>query len=298
MSENNPLKNKMRVPKIYVRLPSAGKYNKIPVSFTSTGEIAVRAMTARDELLLRNPDALLNGDAVEKLITSCVPEIKDMRESPMNDIDLLLLAIKYATYGDQFKMVIKCPKCETENHNVSSIRSMIDSASDLPELNSITLDDGAELILRPYNFDCSNKTNLLDFENQKRFAMMQSSFKRIEDNDDATEITEKLIRKEMSDLFKTMADFNLNIMIESIIQINIMQEDVKTSVSNREHISEYVWDLDPVSVEKIKNSLKDIMKFGVDKKIHMTCTNPECKHEWDSEVGFDQSNFFVPTSEV
>ena len=81
MTSDNPLKNKIRVAKIYVRLPSSGKYNKLPIEFSHTGELPVRAMTARDELLLRNPDALLNGDAVEKLIQSCIPEIKDMRES-------------------------------------------------------------------------------------------------------------------------------------------------------------------------------------------------------------------------
>ena len=299
MSENNPLKNKMRVPKIYVHLPSAGKFNKLPIEFSATGEIAVRAMTARDELLLRNPDALLNGDAIEKLIQSCVPEIKDMRESPLNDIDVLLLAIKYATYGDRFEVKIKCPKCETENTHVNSIRSMLDGASNLSELNSVTLDDGAELILRPYSFDNSNKANLVDFESQKKLTYIQANYNRLDTTDEtALDKTEKFVRKEMSDLFKTMADFNLSLMIDSIIQINVDNDGIKSSVSNREHISEYIWNLDPVSIEKIKTTIKEIMKMGIDKKIHMTCTNPECKHEWDSEVGFDQSNFFAPTLEV
>ena len=296
MSENNPLKDKIRVPKIYVRLPSSGSFNKQPIDFTGTGEIAVRAMTARDELLLRNPDALLNGDAVEKLIKSCVPEIKDMRESPMNDIDVLLLAIKYATYGDKFEVDVKCPKCATDNKHINSIRSLIDGASDLPAVNSISLDDGAELILRPYSFDNSNKASLMDFESQKRLNYVQATYSRLDGMDETKiEEAEKIVRKEMSELFNSMADFSLNLMIDSIIQVNIMQGDVKTAVSNKEHITEYVWSLDPVSVEKIKIKLKDIMKFGVNKNVHMTCSNTECKHEWDMEVGFDQSNFFAPT---
>jgi len=299
MSDNNPLKDKIRVPKIYVRLPSLGRFNKEPISFTATGEIPVRAMTARDELLLRNPDALLNGDAVEKLIKSCVPEIKDMRESPMNDIDLLLLSIKYATYGDKFEVDVKCPACGTDHKHVNSIRAMIDSATDMPEVNSLTLDDGSELILRPYSFDNSNKANLMDFESRKRLTYVQATYSRLDGIDEAEiEKAEKLARKEMAELFDSMADFSLNIMIDSITQINITQDDIKTTVSNKEHIKEYIWNLDPISVDKIKNKLKDIMKFGVNKDIHMTCTNPECKNEWDMEVGFDQSNFFAPTSEV
>ena len=56
-------------------------------------------------------------------------------------------AIKYATYGDKFEVDVKCPKCGTVNKHVHSIRSMIDSASGLPEVNSLVLEDGAELIL-------------------------------------------------------------------------------------------------------------------------------------------------------
>lgn len=299
MSDVNPLKSKIRVPKIYVSLPSRGRYNKIAPDFSQTGEIPVRAMTARDELLLRNPDALLNGDAVEKLIESCVPEIKDMRDSPMNDIDLLLLAIKYATYGDKFEIPINCPKCKTENKIVRSIRSLIDGATVLPEINSVTLEDGAELILRPYSFENSNKAGLMDFQSQKRLSYAQATYNRVEGIDPKeVEKAETIVRQEMTTLFKEMADFNLNLMIDSIIQVNIMQGDIKTAVTNREHITEYVWELDPNSVEKIKNKLKEIMKFGVNKNMHITCINEECKHEWEFEVGFDQSNFFAPTSEV
>lgn len=303
MTENNPLKDKIRTTKIYVRLPSGGRYNKDGVDFTNNGtEVPVRAMTAKDELLLRNPDALLNGDAVEKLVTSCVHEIHNVRETPMNDIDMLLLAIKYATYGDKFDFTAKCPKCTTDNKIEKSIRAMIDGSTDLPEHNVLKLDNDIELFLKPYNFENSNKANIMDFETQKRLSFIQNTYQRIE-NGDAKQIedAEAIARREMSHLFDSMADFTLNLMIESIVQVVLTtnstgNEEMKTVVTNKDHIKEYVWNLDPESVEKVKDKMKEIMKYGVDKNTHVTCINETCKHEWDMEVGFDQSNFFAPTS--
>ena len=298
MTETNPLANKIRKPQIYIRLPSGGRFNKIPISVTNSGEIPVRAMTASDEFLNKNPDALLNGDATEQLLNSCVPEIHDIRESPMNDIELILLAIKYATYGDRFDLSIKCPKCETENKVTLSIRALIDSATDLPEVNSVQLNDGVELILRPYSFENSNKESMMNFDCQKRLAYVQATYKRAEGVDlKELDKAEAIVRREMTELFKSMADFSLNLMIDSILQINIIEDDIKTAVSNRNHITEYIWALDPLAIAKIKNKLSEIMKYGVDKTVHLTCEKPECKHEWDTEVGFDQSNFFARSSE-
>jgi hypothetical protein len=302
---NNPLKDKIRNIKIYVRLPSAGRYNKDGVEFANNGlEVPVRAMTAKDELLLRNPDALLNGDAVEKLVASCVPEVHNTRETPMNDIDVILLGIKYATYGDKFDFSVNCPKCATENKIEKSIRDMLDSATDLPEFHSLKIENDLELFLKPYNFENSNKANLVDFESQKRLAMIQNTYQRLDSADQKQlDNAEKVARSEMSQLFNGMADFTLNLMIDSIQQIVLTKKtsddsEMKSVVTNPEHIKEYVWNLDPVSVDKIKEKMKEVMKYGINKTTHIACVNQECKHEWDMEVGFDQSNFFAPTSQA
>ena len=44
--------------------------------------------------MLKNPDALLNGEAVASLIKSCVPDIKDPKKMFSADVDALLIAIK------------------------------------------------------------------------------------------------------------------------------------------------------------------------------------------------------------
>ena len=74
----NPLANYMRQPKIYIRLPSQGKYwpdNSIIIP--ETGEFPVYSMTAKDELSFKTPDALMNGQAMVDVIHSCMPTIKN-----------------------------------------------------------------------------------------------------------------------------------------------------------------------------------------------------------------------------
>ena len=111
--EKNPLKKYYRVPKLYVNLPSGGKFNDIGEK-ASNGEIPVYAMTAKDEIVMRNPDALLNGDAVIQIIKSCAPEIHDTRNLPVCDVDILLIAIRMATHGSVLETKLISPHSKKE----------------------------------------------------------------------------------------------------------------------------------------------------------------------------------------
>ena len=61
-----------RKPAIYVSLPTKGNFNP-EIEQTIIDEVGVLPMTAIDEISLRNPDALLNGEAmisvIEKLLS-------------------------------------------------------------------------------------------------------------------------------------------------------------------------------------------------------------------------------------
>lgn len=75
--EQNPLKKYFRQPKVYVTLPSKGEYwPDGTIEIPESGEFPIYAMTAKDELAMKTPDALLNGQATVDVIQSCVPNIK------------------------------------------------------------------------------------------------------------------------------------------------------------------------------------------------------------------------------
>ena len=333
MSEN-PLKSFIRQPQIYVRLPSNGRFNKEKVNFTANYEIPVRATTSTDDLLLRNPDALLNGDAIEKVLKSCVPEIPNIRETPANDIDVLLLAIQYATKGDKFEFKETCPKCGNENTYEKSIRTMIESITEIPEINSISYIEGHEsdikkqteitVIVRPYSFENNTKASLIEYDSQKRMKYIKALYEVSLTNENSSdelfkiqqqERTEHLIRQQVTEAYTAMADLALNLISDSILQINIKSADNSPIiVTNKEHILEYVKNLTSDKQALIKNKLDEIMSYGLEKKPKLTCSavisetveNLEtkeskivesiCGNEWEKrEVGYDQSNFFGPT---
>ena len=118
----NPLSAYFRQPSLYIQLPSGGNYwpegsIQIPV----TGELAVLSMTAADEILLKTPDALFNGEATVNLIQNCVPAIQDAWQTPMLDLETILIAIRIASVSESLSIETQCPKCsETSDFDLSS----------------------------------------------------------------------------------------------------------------------------------------------------------------------------------
>ena len=100
-SNANPLTSYMRQPKIYISLPSQGNFwPEHSIDMPENNELPVYSMTARDELLFKTPDALMNGQSIVDVIQSCVPNIKNAWVTPSIDLDTILIAIRIATYGE------------------------------------------------------------------------------------------------------------------------------------------------------------------------------------------------------
>ena len=127
----NPLANYFRQPKLYLRLPSHGKF--YPEGALDTSEIdeyPVYAMTAKDELMFKTPDALMNGQATVEVIKSCVPAIKNPWQMPSLDLDAVLIAIRMATFGEQMEMHATCPSCQHFNDFTLNLVHYLDKIAD------------------------------------------------------------------------------------------------------------------------------------------------------------------------
>ena len=147
----NPLKQFYRAPKLYVKLPSGAKFNEVEGQ-ASTGELPVFPMTTKDELYMRNPDALLNGDSVIKIVQSCVPNVKDTRKLPVCDIDILMIAIRMATYGEIMETKIKSPHSGNEDTYEINLNNILENVEVMPTENSITLSNGIVVYVRPLSY--------------------------------------------------------------------------------------------------------------------------------------------------
>ena len=108
----NPLQQYFRSPGAFIKLPSKGEFYKTPPKLSLDGELAVYPMTAEDEIWLKNPDTLLNGEGLKKIIKSCTPDIQDVDEVPIADADVILIGARLATYGEEFEVTSECPECK------------------------------------------------------------------------------------------------------------------------------------------------------------------------------------------
>ena len=192
--KHNPLKQFYRAPKLYVQLPSRGKFNVLEGE-AMTGEIAVHAMTSKDELMMKNPDALLNGEAITSVIKSCVPGIMDPKEIPITDVDTLLIAIKIATNGDEHEVSAKCPKCNTESKGMVNLRNILPTAKLLESEYPVKLDTGVTVYMKPYTYAMQTEAALAAFDetktlqnltnekeiNSESMAIYNKSFRRMAD---------------------------------------------------------------------------------------------------------------------
>ena len=125
--QENPLKKYYRQPKQYIKLPSGYKfYPEGAIQVPESGEIAVYPMTAKDELLFKTPDALLNGEATVTVIQSCVPAIKNAWAMPSIDVDAVLIAIRMATYGEKMSVPVTIPNTKIQRDFELNLQSSLD----------------------------------------------------------------------------------------------------------------------------------------------------------------------------
>lgn len=278
----NPLASLMRQPKIYIKLPSGGKYwGDGSLDHTINGEYPVYSMTARDELLLKTPDALMNGQAVVDVIQSCMPNILNAWEMPNIDTDTILIAIRLATYGETMETGFTVG--EQEMTYSLDLRLLIDSLNE-----SITWDEkidiGTEMAIyiKPINYLTASKTSLQNFETQKIISLVNNSTL----SDD-----EKIESFKTS--FKKLTDITVGIITSSVYKI----ESRQGTVTDKDHLQEFMNNCDKEIFEAVRNKLDILAKSNSLKPIKVRST-PDmiaagAAEEVEIPITFDSANFFA-----
>lgn len=274
---SNPLSKYFRASSVTTRIPSMGNFQEPGnVGFTATGEVAVMAMRSADEMIMKNPDALMSGLAVETILRSCVPSVKDFMQMPTPDVDALLLAIRAATYGNMMKIEADCPACEAENEYDFDIMYLLDTIKPLDKEYSLRINDEMVIYVKPYTYKGSIQISSTIFQETRKMQLL--------DQDPNTSDEDR--QKQMNASFTRLHAVNIQMLAESIEKI-VIPDGV---ITNRDHINEYIFNVDRSVTSMIENKVKEINNSGLNKHHHVTCA--KCNHEWDTLVEFDPSNFF------
>ena len=280
--ESNPLKKYHRQPKQFVRLPSNYKYYKPgTIQVPESGEVAVFPMTAKDELLFKTPDALLNGEATVRVIQSCIPAITNAWEMPALDIDTCLVAIRMATYGTKMQVKVFVPKTKIEKDMELDLQAALD------RLLSHTYEEkflyqNMEVTTRPLTYKEFTEAAIKTFEEQRLAAMVQDK-----------EMPEEEKIKRFQASFSKLTDINIQMVSASVASIRVDGQ----VVTDKTQIQEF-----------LENTSKEFYQTIIDQStrqkdnftippVEMTATPEEIKagapETYKVPVLFDQANFFA-----
>ena len=271
----NPLLQYYRQPKIYVKLPSQGRFYPAGALDTSeTGDYAVFAMTAKDELMFKTPDALMNGQATVEVIKSCIPAIKNPWQMPSIDLDAVLIAIRVATYGDNMSITARCTKCDEENDYDVNLVAYLESISGFEYQDNINIDP-LTIVIKPYSYKEVTKAAIKALEQEKIFDII---------NNDEMSDEEKIDK--FGESFINLTSLTVNIITNSIIKI--ITPDGEVTDSNM--IQGFIDNAPKEVFQKIKDHV-EVLREMIELKSHKVVCS-ECGHEFEVTVTMDQANFF------
>jgi hypothetical protein len=276
-SRLNPLSQYFRQFKLYMRLPSGVSYYKPgSINFTDNGEIGILPMTGKDELILKNPDALLNGEAIVEVIRSCVPCINDPKILLTNDIDAVITAIRYATYDDKLETEIRCPSCKHDNVFKLDLQYALGHMSYLESEYVVNLDTGLSIFVKPYGFQELLKGLHAQFEQGKISRAIESE-----------SLSDEQRFKLFSSAYKELSTVTYELMVNSIVKI--VDDSKNINVNDKGFIKEFLQNIDKKSVDKISDLIKTINQIGIKRSFLAKCE--KCSHEWENEIDFNPVNF-------
>jgi len=276
-SESNPLSGYFRQPAIYMKLPSAGRWwPKTSLRLPPNEEIAVYPMTAKDEVSIRTPDALLNGQGVVDVIQSCCPAIVNAWDMPNVDSDAVLIAIRIATFGPRLGITSKCRHCSADNEHDVNLGAIL---ADIECANYDRLIDFKDLKfkLRPQTYRDLNRNSMVTFEEQRMISAIEQ---------DGVSDTEKLA--EISRSMKKIVDLGIESCVSSTEYIELPNGE---RVSDRQHIKEFYNNAENEIVRLLQEFLTNVINNSKVKPISVNCES--CSGEYETDINFDFASFFA-----
>ena len=276
-NSTNPLAKHFRQPSVYLKLPSGGKYwPEGSLNLPANGEVPIMPMTTKDEITIRTPDALMNGQGVVDLIQSCCPNITNAWAMPTIDSDALLVAIRIATNGSEMNIDSKCPHCENENRHSIDLNNYLLRIR-APDYNKTHIIDGLTFKFKPINYLQFTKNSLIEFESQKILEMAL-------DPDIPMEAKKAQFDVQLQNIIKLTHN-----MISQNTE-SITTED-GVVVTNPQHIVEFYDNASKNIIRQVQDIIIDINESVRQQANKVMCE--ACEKDYEVTVTFDYSNFFV-----
>ena len=273
---HNPLVKHFRQPAIYLNLPSKGMYwPEGSLELAAHGEIPILPMSTKDEITLKTPDALLNGQGVVNVIESCCPSIKNAWQTPSIDVDAIIIAIRIASYGNEMDFESTCPKCSETNEYSLDLGNVLANITPSNYADKIKADD-LKIKLRPQAYFDANKSNMIAFEEQQ----ILRTLAQIEDNPEEA-------KKAFDQQLAKLININVSTLASSTDYIETPEGQI---VADPRYIEEFYNNCNSQVIKAVQTQLTIFNHESGIKPVPVKCNH--CEHDFEINIMFDYSSFF------
>ena len=273
----------MRQPKVYITLPSRGRYYpEGSLDPTVNGEYPVYSMTAKDEIILKTPDALMNGQGLADVIQSCMPNIKDAWTVPAIDLDVILVAIRLATYGNTMTLTINHETMDDSMDYEISLQEILEQLqSNTTWEERLEIRPDLVVFLKPIDYKTQTYTQISEFETQRLMSVIR---------DDTLDEDTKLAQFKTS--FEKMTSRAMDIIVKAVHRI----ESASGTVTDPEFLEEFMKQCDREVFDKIKKRIAELNEKNQLKPLRIASTEEMLAKGAPEFIqvpfSFDAANFF------
>jgi len=277
------LKSRTRQPKLFIDLPSYGKfYSDGVVQDNTFSNLPVYGMNAMDEIMLKTPDALFTGESTVNIIKSCVPNILDPWQLVGYDIDHVLLSIRIATYGEKMPVTSNCTKCSNENHAEADLNKVLETFLSLPIENHVLIKD-LKLNLTPLSY-----RQMTDFSHRQYALEKQLIQISKQENADTA------LDKQKQDILNQLTNLNLEIAVSYVSSIT--EVNGTESESDIQKIREFLFNNDAEFFNSLTAKVQEMSKAWSLPDFNIVCGDENCDNEYTTKLRVDYASFFGSNS--
>lgn len=275
---DNPLNKYYRTKEVYVKLPTNYRFFTKKPATREDGELGVMAMSARDEMLLKIPDSLYNGEAMFEVIKSIAPDIENPYELTMPDLDVLLLAARIASYGKKMDIEANCPHCKKYSTYSVDIPMVLSKLKMLPEDYTIEV-KGLNITFKPNSVSTINAKRIAQLETQKIVSELSV----------IPEYEASAIKEKFKKSLETATAARYAIIADAIEKIELPDGSVVTELN---HILEWLSQCESTTVTLIEKNKAVMNDNGIQKTFDVTCSNEDCSKQFTAPLEFNPAFFF------
>lgn len=255
----NPLMQKVKLPGRIFQLPSRGIFYKDGELSSSikNGELHIHAMSAIDEINMKNPDMLFSGRAIEEVCRTCIPDVKKPKQLLARDIDAILLFLRVVSYGNLFEIDVKhtCTEAKEQTYSID-IEKLINN---IVFLDPTEINDNYQVVL----------------PNEQVVSLQPARYQHV---------IELLQNNEKRKSFSAK-DIQDNIIHNLLNLINDID-----GITNREQIEEWLRSVEVKYINAIANKIDVLNNWGPKTVANIVCR--DCGEKMEIDIPLNPINFF------